>query len=123
MKTLIKISTTAVVLAIGCAGYPPPTQRMADVQSASRSANELGAQNHPNARLHAKLAEDQMKQAKVAMDNDDNEVADRLLVRAKADAELAIALTREEDARTAAGSAVDQSNAQRNTNLEQGAAR
>jgi hypothetical protein len=112
-----------VVLAIGCAGYPPPTQRMADVQSASRSANELGAQKHPNARLHAKLAEDQMKQAKVAMDNDDNEVADRLLVRAKADAELAIALTREEDARTAAGSAVDQSNAQRNTNLEQGAAR
>ncbi len=111
-----------VLLALGCAGnYPPPTQQMADVQSANRSANELGAQNNPRAQLHLKLAEDQLLQAKAAMDHDDNRAADRLLTRAKADAELAVALTREDNAKTEATKAYDQSNAQRSVNVEQGA--
>ena len=62
-----------------------------------------------------------MAQAKVAMEDDDNERADSLLIRAKADAELAIALTREESAQAQATNAVDQSNAQRSTHMEQGA--
>ena len=44
-------------------------------------------------------------------------------MRAKADAELAIALTRETSASTEADKAIDQSNAQRSTHLEQGAPR
>jgi hypothetical protein len=87
-----------LALASGCASVPPPTQQMADVQSANRSAQELGARENPQAQLHLKLAEEQLQQAKAAMEEDDNEGANRLLMRAKADAELAIALTREEDA-------------------------
>lgn len=99
MNTFTVMTTAPLLLALGCAGsYPPPTQQMADVQAANRSATELGAQDNPKAQLHLKFAEEQMKQAKSAMENDENERAGSLLMRAKADAELAVALTREEDA-------------------------
>jgi hypothetical protein len=41
-------------------------------------------------------------------------------MRAKADAELAIALTRQDDAKTEETNATDRSNAQRSTNAAQG---
>ena len=95
MKTLLITISAALLPALGCAGnYPPPTQQMADVESANRSASELGAQNNPKAQLHLKLAEEQLQQAKTAMAKEDNKGAESLLMRAKADAELAVALTR-----------------------------
>ena len=122
MNILIPTTPVALLLALGCAGtYPPPTQQLADVQSANRSANEVGAQNNPKAQLHLKLAEEQLQQAKTAMKDEDNKTASRLLERAKSDAELAIALARRDNATLAANKAVEQSNAQRSTNLEQGA--
>lgn len=121
MKTFILTATAPLLLALGCAGHPAPNDQMAEVLAANRSANELGAQKNPDAQLHIKLAEEQVAQAKTAMEDDDNELAASLLTRAKADAELAIALTREESAQTKAESAVDQSNAQRSTHMEQGA--
>lgn len=122
MKTLIVTITTTLLGALGCASsHPPPTQQMADVQAADRSAIELGAQKHPRAQLHLKLAEEQVALAKTAMEDDDNQGAASLLARAKADAELAIALTREDSAKVQAHKAVDQSNAQRSKNVEQGA--
>jgi len=123
MKTSIVTFTTLLLFVFGCgASYPPPTQQMADVQSADRSAIELGAQKNPRAQLHLKLAEEQLALAKTAVEDDDNEAAGSLLSRAKADAELAIALTREDSAKMQAHKAVDQSNAQRSKNTEQGAA-
>jgi hypothetical protein len=122
MKNLIVAATTPILLVFGCAGHiPPPTQQLADVEAASRSANELGAQKIPDAQLHVKLADEQTRQAKAAMEEDDNRRADSLLVRAKADAELAVALTRADNAKQQEQNATDQSNAQRSTNLEQGA--
>jgi len=124
MNTRTILTSTAVLAALGCAGtYPPPTQQLADVQSANRSAVELGAQSNPNAQLHLKLAQEQLGQAQAAVEKEDNERAEGLLMRAKADAELAIALTRETSASTEADKAIDQSNAQRSTHLEQGAPR
>ena len=123
MKTSIITLTTALLFALGCgASYPPPTQQMADVQSADRSAIELGAQKNPRAQLHLKLAEEQLALAKTAIEDDDNTGAGSLLARAKADAELAIALTREDSAKMQAHTAVDQSNAERSKNVEPGAA-
>lgn len=123
MKMFITTTTATALLALGCgSSFPVPTQQMADVQSANRSANELGAQNNPKAQLHLKLAEEQMKQAQAAIEDDDNESAERLLMRAKSDAELAVALTREDMAKAQAGKAVDQSNAQKSTNADLGAA-
>lgn len=114
------IATSSLVLGCG-ASQPAPTQQMADVQSATRSATELGATSEPKAQLHLKLAEEQMAQAKRAMDKEDNANAERLLVRAKADAELAVALMHEHDAQQTAIKADDQSDSQRSTNANEGA--
>ena len=55
------------------------------------------------------------------MKNGDNEHANGLLLRARSDAELAIALTRDQTARAGAQQAVVQSGAQQTTNANQGA--
>ena len=123
MRTSTVVSCLATAsLMLGCgASYPPPVQQMADAQSAERSANELGAANLPQAQLHLKLAQEQIAQARTAMGDGDNARADVLLARAKADAELAIALSRQEAAEQAARTAIDQANAQRSRNVKQGA--
>jgi hypothetical protein len=105
-----------------CGGsFPAPTQRMADAQSAERSARELGANEEPRAQLSLKLAQDQIAMAKVAMNDGDNERADSLLIRAKADAELSVAQTRERGAKIEGQEAVEDSAAQKATNINQGA--
>jgi hypothetical protein len=110
-------------VALGCGGtYPVPTQPLADAQSAERSATELGAANQPKAQLHLQLAHEQIGQANVAMKDGDNQRAESLLLRARSDAELAIALTRDQAAKTDATKATVQSNAQQTVNANQGAA-
>ena len=95
-----------------CASFPAPTQRLADAQSAERSAREVGANNAPAAQLSLKLAQDQIGQAQKAMVDGDNEKADSLLIRAKMDGELALAQAREKtatgDRQDAATDAADQ---------------
>lgn len=125
-RTQIKHLAIPLVLAaplvLACGGsLPPPTQRLADAQSAERTARELGANEVPAAQLSLKLSQEQIAQAEKAMSNDDNERADALLIRAKADAELAVAQARENSARTAHQKAVEDSAAQKKTNVGQGA--
>jgi hypothetical protein len=87
--------TSTVVIALGvlagCASYPMPAQHMADAEAATRSANDLGANGTPQGQLHLRLANEEMTQAKALIANGDNERADYVLTRAKADAELAVA--------------------------------
>jgi hypothetical protein len=103
------------------ATFPPPTQRMADAQAAERSAKELGADEEPVAKLSLKLAQEQIALAETAMTDGDNRRADALLIRAKADAELALAQAREKKARAETQKAVEDSAAQNATNVGQGA--
>jgi hypothetical protein len=110
----------ALLLACG-ASFPVPTQHMADAESAHRSALELGAANQPAADLHVKLAEEQMAQAKTHINDGDNRGADSLLIRSKADSELALALAREQNATVGVQKATDQSNSTAETNASQGA--
>lgn len=120
--SIIPLTLAASWLAIGCAAsFPVPTRDQAQAQAAERSAAELGAASQPNAQLHLQLAREQMAQATVAIKDGDNARADSLLLRARSDAELAIALTRDQNAKTGAQNATDQSNAQRTTNANQGA--
>lgn len=103
------VSIIALALVAGCGGsYPPPTQRMADSESAVRAAQEVGGQNEPQAALHLKLAQEQIDQAKALMADGDNQRADFVLMRADADAELAVALARQATARQQAKDAQDQ---------------
>jgi Domain of unknown function (DUF4398) len=118
-RTLIPLFT-ASWLALGCGGsYPVPTQQLADTESAERSAGELGANSDPAAQLHLQLAQEQLALAKTAIRDGDNDRAHALLLRAKSDAELAIALTRAHSAKTEASKATEQSNTQRATNAQQ----
>jgi hypothetical protein len=120
-----KLVFTPIIIApllLACgATFPPPTQRMADAESAERSAREVGANSVPAAQLSLKLAQDQIAQAQTAMGNGDNEEADALLIRAKVDAELAIAQAREKVAAVDKREAVEESADQEVTNAGQGA--
>lgn len=100
---------------------PPPHERLSDAQAAERSARELGADQQPAAQLSLKLAQDQIAAAEKAIANDENERADSLLVRAKADAELAIAQAREHGAREEKKEAFADKAEQGSTNVKQGA--
>ncbi len=121
-KLIVPMMIGAPLLWGACgASFPAPVQRMADAESAERSARELGANSEPRAQLSLKLADDQIAGAKLAMNDGDNERADSLLIRAKADAELALAQTRETGARVDRQEAVEDSAAQDQTNAVQGA--
>jgi hypothetical protein len=111
------VVTTAMATAGCAASMPAPTQSLADAQS-----SELGAAGQPKAQLHLQLAHDEIAQATAAMKDGDNERASGLLMRARADAELAIALTRDQSAKTGAEQAVVKANAQQTVNANQGAA-
>lgn len=120
-KSILSLAIAAPFFSACGASMPPPTQRMANAESAERSARELGANNQPDAKLSLSLAEEQRVQAQKAMSDGDNARADSLLIRSKADAELAIAQARENGAVVANQTAVDESAAQKATNASQGA--
>ncbi len=120
-KSVISLAILVPLMGACGASIPPPTQRLADAQSATRSARELGANNEPAAQLSLKLADEQISQAQKAIVDGDNKRAESLLVRAKADAELAVAQSRERGAKIAGQVAVENSAAQESTNYNQGA--
>lgn len=100
----------ALPLAWACGkSWPEPKQPMADAEAAARSAREVGADAQPAAKLKVNLADEQIAEAKTAIANDDNERATYLLVRAQADAELALALAHEQNALNDKQKAIEQS--------------
>jgi hypothetical protein len=96
MKTLC---SAIVLLLASCASHPPPSSHLASAIAAARGAQEAGAQQVPKAALHLKLAEEQIAQARQMMEEGDNQRADYMTLRAYNDAELALALAREQAAR------------------------
>lgn len=118
MKTLISI---ALVTIAGCgASFPAPTQKLADAEAAYRSARELGADKKTEAQLSLKLAEEELEAARAQMKAGEHRRADSTLLRAKADAELALSLAREQDAKNEAAKAIDSSNAAQNAKTNGG---
>src|SRR5689334_13207571 len=88
--------------ALGCGGAALPVRDQADAVAAVRSARELGAEHTPQAAYHLGLADQQVAQADTLVQQGQNSDAQRLYLRAKADAELAVALEREAIARSRA---------------------
>src|ERR1043166_7885746 len=99
----------AAPLIWGCAqSWPEPKQPMAEAEAAARSAHEVGADSQPAAKLRVTLAEEQIAAAKARIAMGDNEHATYLLMRARADAELALALAHEQTALNDKQKAVEQ---------------
>ena len=105
---LMAASTTTFALMVGCGSYPAPNEKLVNSQASVRAAQEVGAQNDAQGALHLKLAQEQVEQARQLMSDGDNKRAEFVLLRAEADAELAVALARQASARTEAQQALDQ---------------
>lgn len=93
---------TAVLCAGGCASSQLSQQRLVDTQSAIDSARELDEAEDPEVSLHLKYARDQLAAAKRLMDEGERKEAHRMLERAHADAQLALAMARTERSRNEA---------------------
>ena len=95
-ERLYAIATVVSMLFVaGCGSYPAPTERLTGAEAALRGANEVGALQIPRAALHLKLAEEQIEKAKRYMQDGYNQRAELALRRARADAELALAIAHE----------------------------
>jgi hypothetical protein len=89
----------ALAVVAGCGATVVPTKQVSETQASIRAAQELGAERTPRAAVHLKMARDQAAQAQTLIAAGETGEAWYLLRRAEADADLAIALTRETDMR------------------------
>jgi regulator of protease activity HflC (stomatin/prohibitin superfamily) len=94
---------TAVIT--GC-GSSPVLNKEAST-SAIRAAEEAGASNVPSASLYLQLAKEELENAKVLATKGDKEQAESMLLRAEADGELAVALSRGDADKKEAISAIE----------------
>jgi hypothetical protein len=105
-KTEILVMVIIAVTA-GCASAPLKTDAST---SGIRAAEEVGAADVPKASLHLQLAREELERAKELAAKDEKAMADSMLLRAEADAELAVLLSREDAERTEAEAAVERVN-------------
>jgi hypothetical protein len=99
MKRIVLLGalTTGFVFG-GCASNPVPPAKVTNTQASISAAEAVGATNNPRAALHMKLAKEQLAQGEQLLRDGDDDEARLVLERARIDAELAMALTREEQA-------------------------
>ncbi len=92
------LATAVALLAAGCGARrisaEPPTERLAESQTALHAAEEVGAAQVPEAATYLGFAQQQVASAVVLMTEGRNEAADLQLRQAAADAQLAFALAR-----------------------------
>lgn len=89
-------------------GYPEPRDQLTQSEAAVRAAEVAGAQNTPQAALHLKRAREQIEAGKSLIQEGENERADWMLRRARADADLALSLATEEVQRKKAAEAKEE---------------
>jgi hypothetical protein len=97
-----------------CASSEPPIKQLADAQASIRAANELGADQSPEAALHVKLARDRVERAQALNREGEHEQAKHALEEADHDAEVAVALLKQqasEDRAAAAKQKADEAGA------------
>lgn len=108
----------AAALGGGCAGAPFNT----DTPTAEiRVAQEVGASKVPQAALHLRLAKEQLAEAKRLSGEGDDKEAASMLKRSQADAELAVALARNDTEKQAAMNALARVRELRDDNEQLGA--
>lgn len=92
---LIVGSLLFVAVAAGCAGNRPAL-RTESSTAAIRAAQEVGAGGVPQAALHLRMANEELDRAKGLSDGGKKDEAESQLLRAEADANLAILLSKEQ---------------------------
>ena len=103
---MFAVAVVATAIAAGCASNPQPLRTEAST-SGIRAAEEVGAAKVPQASLHLQLAKEELELAKGLAAKDEKKKAASMLLRAEADAELAVALSRGDAEKSEAQSAVE----------------
>ena len=102
----IALLAPAAFILLACGSSPPPTHELTQAQGAVRAAEEIGTEDHPQAALYLKRAQDGIQRALVLIDDKRHDDARWELTKAEVDAELAIALAREATHRAVAKEAL-----------------
>ena len=102
---IFAVAVVATAIAVGCAATPP--LRTEASTSGIRAAEEVGAAKVPQASLHLQLAKEELELAKGLAAKDEKEKAASMLLRAEADAELAVALSRGDAEKAEARDAIE----------------
>ena len=84
-----------------------PSLGAEDSAGAIRAAEEVGAAQTPEAALHLQLAKEQFEHARTLTSPEERPMSTRLLLRARAAADLALALTRETTSKIEAQAALE----------------
>lgn len=96
MNTVQKsIAIGIATIGVGCATAALPPDQLASTQASIRAAQEVGAEGVPKADLQLRLAKEGVTQAQKLAEDGDDDLGKMQLDRAKADAELAVALARQ----------------------------
>ena len=98
------VAVVATAITAGCASAPLRTEAST---SGIRAAEEVGAAKVPQASLHLQLAKEELELAKGLAAKDEKKKAASMLLRAEADAELAVALSRGDAEKSEAMAAVE----------------
>jgi len=107
------VAIVTTVIMAGCTSAPLRTESST---SAIRAAEEAGAAKVPQASLHLQLAREELESARGLFAKGEKKEASSMLLRAEADADLAVALSHEENERTEAGLAVERARQLRQDN-------
>jgi len=78
--------------------FPPPNDEYSAAQADVGRAESGGAPGVPDARLHLQMAEEDLQKSKGLIDSGDNKRAADLISVARAEAQLALSLARQEQA-------------------------
>lgn len=111
-----RVFATAIAagaIAVGCASAPLHTEGST---SGIRAAREVGASRVPRAALHLQLAREELGYARSLANDGEDERAASMLMRSEADAQLAVALSREASEQSEAREAVEQARELRRNN-------
>ena len=98
---------TSISSSIGCASFPGADESVTDAMASVRGAEEVGAADIPDAALKLQLAREELEAAQALLEERDEERAYYTAKRASEDADLAIALVRENEARKSSSTATE----------------
>jgi outer membrane murein-binding lipoprotein Lpp len=101
---VLAVAVVATAIIAGCTSAPLRTETST---SDIRAAEEAGAAKVPEASLHLQLAKEELDRAKGLAAKGDKEMAASMLLRAEADAELAVALSHGDAEKSEARAAVE----------------
>jgi len=107
-------SLLLVAVAAGCASNPPLQTESST--TSIRAAEAVGAADVPSAALHLQLAREELERAKGMSDKGQKDEAASQLLRAEADAQLAVVLSQEQNEKTAATQAMERVHQLQNDN-------